>query len=217
MLFLVALLIATSAYASLDSRLFGTWRGIDPQSEEEIVLDFAEDGTLIMSATAPDDDVFGDLFDDMLNDLDLSPDSLDALGFKLPVIERVAIIARWEAEQDSVTVWMTDIQLFYVEGNEYTILEFMENVLVAVIDLGVDEEMRTALQFIIDILPTAYGASGDEWLLFTEHYYFDGERLVVEDSEIGTPLFLDRLIGAGAETATQAQSWGQIKSLVGSE
>ena len=113
----VCLALFIPALAQADDRLWGTWEGFDPVDEATLIVTFSEDGSFSMTSPdmTADEFSFEELFEEMLSDLELSQDELNALGFEPPVIDRISIEGRWATQGDSLKVWMSNA-LVYIEG-----------------------------------------------------------------------------------------------------
>ena len=207
---IVALLVPTLAQA--DDRLWGTWEGVDPEEEATLILTFSEDGSFSLSSPdmTGDEFSFEALFEEMLTDLELSQDELNALGFEPPVIDRISIEGRWATQGDSIKVWMSNA-LFYLEGQPPLGMdELMVEVLTQIASLPLEnEDLVDLLNLFIALIPLAFEEMLEEELLFEELYYFLDGQLVITSAE-GEPLVLSRL--DGPPTAVREATWGQIKA-----
>ena len=209
---LTALLLALTSGAFADDRLWGTWEGVDPEDEATLILTFSEDGSFSMSSPdmTGDEFSFEELFEEMLSDMELSQDELNALGFEPPVIDRISIAGRWATQGDSLKVWMSNA-LFYIEGQPPLGMdELMIEVLTQIASLPLEnEDLVDMLNLFIALIPLAFEEMLEEELLFEEIYYFLDGQLVITSAE-GEPITLSRQ-DADA-TAVQDMSWGQIKA-----
>ena len=205
----LALLVPTLAQA--DDRLWGTWEGFDPVDEATLIVTFSEDGSFSMTSPdmTGDEFSFEELFEEMLSDLELSQDELNALGFEPPVIDRISIEGRWATQGDSLKVWMSNA-LVYIEGQPPLGMdELMVEVLTQIASLPLDEDLVDMLNLFIALIPLAFEEMLEEELLFEELYYFLDGQLVITSDE-GEPLVLSRL--DGPPTAVREATWGQIKA-----
>ena len=211
---LTALLLALTSGAFADDRLWGTWGGVDPEDEATLILTFSEDGSFSMSS--PDPDMIGDefsfeeLFKEMLPDMELSQDELNALGFEPPVIDRISIAGRWATQGDSLKVWMSNA-FFYIEGQPPLGMdELMIEVLTQIASLPLEnEDLVDMLNLFIALIPLAFEEMLEEELLFEELYYFLDGQLIITSTD-GEPITLSRQ--DGPPTAVREATWGQIKA-----
>lgn len=207
---IVALLVPTLAQA--DARLWGTWEGFDPEDEATLIVTFSEDGSFSMTSPdlTADEFSFEELFEEMLSDLELSPDELNALGFEPPVIDRISIEGRWTTQGDSLKVWMSNA-LVYIEGQPPLGMdELMVEVLTQIASLPLEnEDLVDMLNLFIALIPLAFEEMLEEELLFEELYYFLDGQLVITSAE-GEPLVLSRL--NGPPTAVREATWAEIKA-----
>ena len=209
---LVCVLFLLPAFVQADERLWGTWQGVDPEEEAVLILTFAEDGSFGM--TSPDmtrrDFAVETLFEEMFFDLGLTFDELEELGFKMPVVIDISIQGRWEAQGDSIKVWVSD-SIIQVEGRPpLSAGDFMLDVLAQIATLPLEQGALDWINALIVIMPLALAeVEGEEELIIEEAFYFLGDQLVLTDGD-DPPLVLSRVDDPG--TAVRSATWGQIKS-----
>lgn len=212
---IAALLIPTLAQA--DDRLWGVWQDIGPVDGATVIWTFSEDGSFSMSGPDLGEEDSEDIFDfehmfgAILDNLEMSLDDLKELGFEPPVIEKVAFVGRWVAQDDSIKVWWSRFNAhLYVEGQPLAMDVFMVEVLTQIASLPIDEKRVNRVNLFIAAIPVAFeDLEKEEEELFIEarYYFLDDGQLVITSSE-GGPLTLSRQ----AATAVQDASWGQIKA-----
>lgn len=209
---LACVLFLLPVLVQADERLWGTWRGIDPEDDAVFMFTFAEDGVFEMGSPYFDEEntLIEELFGEMFFEIDLSLDELVELGFEPPTLKSATFIGRWETDGDNIKVWMSTA-LIEVEGEPpVRIQDFMVDVLTDIASLPLDEEVIALVDMLIALTPIAFEVTeGDEELLIEGTFYFLDDQLIVTD-EFGDPLILSRI--EDSETAVRSATWGQIKS-----
>ncbi len=204
---LVALFVPTVALA--DARLWGTWQGVDAE-DGVLIVTFAEYGTFSMdSSEAADAFSFEELFGDMLYDLEMSLQELEALGFREPSIYRVSLHGTWAAQGDSIHAQLTNLLVFVEGWTPVWLSQYLVGVLSQMAALPLEDEIVEMLKLSIRFVPAMVNEMmAAEGNFIEEAYYFQGDQLVITSQEDG-PLVLSRL--EAPTTAVRSATWGHIK------